>query len=184
MIIKIAHWQAVIGIFNCRSSAMPSLKFNLTKNFVTLFEVLLFCWHYFESAFIFLLTLVYIIYPGSKKQKTSNLSVCHWNLNSLPAHSFLKLTQLKAYNSIYKYDFTCLSETYLDSSTPDNLIEIEGYKLIRADHTDNIKRGGVCIYYKESLCVRVISTPYLEEALLLEMDYNNKKVMICHLLFP
>ena len=66
----------------------------------------------------------------------------------------------------------------MDSSTPDNLIEIEGYKLIRADHPDNIKRGGVCIYYKESLPVRVISTPYFKEALLLEMSYNNKKVLV------
>ena len=60
---------------------MPSLKFNLSKNFVTLFEVLLFCWHYFESAFIFLLTLVYIFIflqchgdiepnPGPKKLAT------------------------------------------------------------------------------------------------------------------
>ena len=72
----------------------------------------------------------------------------------------------------------CLSETYLDSSAPDNLIEIEGYKLIRADHPDNIKRRGVCIYYKESLPVAVISTPYFKEALLLEMSYNNKKVMV------
>ena len=102
----------------------------------------------------------------------------HWNHNSLSAHNFTKLTQLKAYNSIYKYDFICLSETYLDSSTPDNLIEIEGYKLIRADHPDNIKRGGVCIYYKESLPVGVISTRYFKEALQLEMSYNNKKVMV------
>ena len=67
------------------------------------------------------------------------MSVCHWTPNSLSAHNFTKLTQLKAYNSIYKYDFICLSETYLDSSTPDNLIEIEGYKLIRADHPDTSK---------------------------------------------
>ena len=58
------------------------------------------------------------------------------------------------------------------------MIEIEGYKLIRADHPDNIKRGGVCIYYKESLPVRCISTTYFKEALLLEMSYNNKKVMV------
>ena len=75
-------------------------------------------------------------------------------------------------------DFICLSDTYLDSSTPDNLIEMEGYKLIRADHPNNIKRGGVCIYYKESLPVRVISIPYFNEALLLEMSCNNKKVMV------
>ena len=55
---------------------------------------------------------------------------------------------------------------------------MEGYKLIRADHPNNIKRGGVYIYYKESLPVRVISIPYFKEALLLEMSYNNKKVMV------
>ena len=54
----------------------------------------------------------------------------------------------------------CLSETFLDSSTPDNLLEIDGYILVRADHPNNIKRGGVCIYYKESLPVWVISLPY------------------------
>ena len=173
MTVNLVQWRAVIGIFNCRSSVMPSYECSLNKNLVSLFKVLLFYWHYFESAFIFLLTPVYIFIflqchgdiepnPVPKKLKTNHLSVFHWNLNSLSAHNFTKLTQLKAYNSIYKYDFICLSETYLDSSTPDNLIEIEGYKLIRADHPDNIKRGGICIYYKESLPVRVISTPYFK----------------------
>ena len=60
----------------------------------------------------------------------------------------------------------------------DNLIDIEGYKLIRADHPDNIKRCGVCIYYKESLPVQIINQHYLKEALLLEMSYNNKKVVL------
>ena len=69
---------------------------------------------------------------------------------------------------MYKHDFICLSETYLDSSTPDRLLKIDGYILVRADHPNNIKRGGVCIYYKESLPVRVISLPYLKEALLLD----------------
>ena len=78
-----------------------------------------------------------------------------------------------------KHDFICLSETYLDSSTPDGLLEIDGYILVRADHTNNIKRGGVCIYYKESLTIRVnpCSLPYLKEVLLLKMINNNKKVI-------
>ena len=58
-----------------------------------------------------------------------------------------QLTQMKAYISMYKHDFICLSETYLDSSTPDSLLEIDGYILVRADHPNNMKRGGVCIYY-------------------------------------
>ena len=79
---------------------------------------------------------------------------------------------------MYKHHFICLSETYLDSLTPDGLLEIEGYNLVCADHPNNIRRGGVCIYYKESLQVQVISLPYLKEALLLEMTYNYKKVKV------
>ena len=77
-----------------------------------------------------------------------------------------------------KRDFICLSEKYLDSSTPDGLFEIDGYNLVWADHPYNIKISGVCIYYKESLSVRVISLPYLREALLLKMTFNNKRVIV------
>ena len=72
---------------------------------------------------------------------------------------------------MYKHDFKFLSETYLDSSTPDGLLEIDGYNLVHTEHSNNIKRGGVCINYKESLPVRVISLPYLKEA------YNNNNVI-------
>ena len=60
MTVNLVQWRAVIGIFNCRSSVMPSYECNLNKNLASLFEVLLFCWHCFENDFIFLLTLVYI----------------------------------------------------------------------------------------------------------------------------
>ena len=59
--------------------------------------------------------------------------------------------QLKAYNSIYKHDFACLSETYLDSSIPlnDNSLQTEGYKLVRADNPNDVKIGGRCVYHRE-----------------------------------
>ena len=79
---------------------------------------------------------------------------------------------------MYKHDCICLSETYLDSSVSDSLLKIDGYNLVRADHPNDTKRGGVCIYYKESLPVRVINLSYFEEALLLEMIYHNKKVIL------
>ena len=105
------------------------------------------------------------------------LSICHQKLNSISAHNFSKITQLKAHNSLYKHDFNCLSETYLDSSTAlDNSLQIEGYNLVRADHPNDVKTGGVCIYYRESLPVRVISIPYLKEAALLELVQNKKKL--------
>ena len=162
---------------------------NLSKNVTTVFEMVLLFYHYFETVYIFLLAFLYIfsflnchgdieLNPGPRKLKENNLSICHWNLNSITAHNFSKLTQLKAYISTYKHDFICLSETYLDSSIPDNLIGIEGYNLVRADHPDNIKRGGVCIYYKESLPVRVNPLHNLKEALLLEMIHKNNKVLV------
>ena len=108
----------------------------------------------------------------------------HWNLNSLPAHYFSKLTQLKAYISIYKHDFICLSETYLDSSVHDSLHEIDGHNLVRVDHPNDTKKRGVCIWYKESLPVRIINLSYFEEALLLEMTCHNKKSnSVCDLSF-
>ena len=71
----------------------------------------------------------------------------------------------------------CLSETYLDSSIPSNIIDTEGYKSVCSDHPDNVKRGGVCIYYKESLPVRVINLPFFKEALHLEICYNKKRCL-------
>ena len=96
--------------------------------------------------------------------------------------------------STYKHGFICLAETYLDSSAPDSLIDIhykdmkdrtdihyERYTLGHAGHPNNIKRSEVCICYKESLPVQVISLSFLKEALLLEMSYNKKGVCPCNL---
>ena len=187
MMVSLMQWRAVIGTFNCCFIGL-SKTCNLSKSVTTVFEIVLLFYHYFESAYIFLLTFLYIfsflychgdieLNSGPRKLKENIFSICHWNLNSITAHNFSKLTQLKAYISTYKHDFICLSETYLDSSIPDNVIQIEGYNLVRADHPDNIKRGGVCIYYKESLPVRIKTLPYFKEALLLEMVNNNKKII-------
>ena len=153
-----------------------------------MFETLLLFYHDVGGVYVTIITLLFIfalllchgdveINPGPKKLKKNSLSVCHWNLNSLSSHNFSKLTQLKAYISIYKHDFICLSETYLDSSIPDSLLEIDGYNLIRSNHPNDIKRGEVCIYFKEILPVRFINIPYLKEALLLEMNYNKRVIV-------
>ena len=45
----------------------------------------------------------------------------------------------------------------------------------RADHPNNIKRGGVCAYVRESLPVRNFSNSYLSEWLTLVVTLSNKK---------
>ena len=72
---------------------------------------------------------------------------------------------------------TYLSESYLDStvsSDNDNLY-MRDYKLVRTDHPGNIKRGGVCVSFKESLPVSCLPNLYLKECLIFEMSINNKR---------
>ena len=49
----------------------------------------------------------------------------------------------KAYIAIHKFDIICISEIYLDSSTPsdDSDLELSGYALVRSGHPANKKEG-------------------------------------------
>ena len=53
--------------------------------------------------------------PGPKANSCDYLSICHWNLNSICAHNFIKLSLLRAYISINKIHIICLSKTFLGS---------------------------------------------------------------------
>ena len=112
--------------------------------------------------------------PEPKRNTVQTLSICHWNLNSICAHSFAKLTLLRAYVSVRKFDIICLSETYLDYSIDDENLEISGYYLIRSDYPSNIKRGGICIYYKNFLPLKVTDVRLLEECIAFGLIISNK----------
>ena len=85
--------------------------------------------------------------PGPKSYSAWYLTICHWNLNSVAAHNFIKIALLKAYLSAHKIDIVCLSETLLNSSVSidDDNLQIPGYSSLRADHPSNIKRVGVLL---------------------------------------
>ena len=114
--------------------------------------------------------------PRPKKNKEFSLFCCHWSVNSLLAHDCAKVTSLEAYNSVFKYDFICISETYLCStiSSENNNLNISGHNLIRADHPSNSKRGGVCIYHKESPVVQTLNNIGLPECLVCKICLGNK----------
>ena len=115
-----------------------------------------------------------------RPKEAKYLSLRHWNLNSIAAHDFAKVSVIKAFNTTKNFDFICLSESYLDStiSPVDNKLFLDGYKLIRADHPRNIKQGGACIYYREALSVKIIQLNYLPQCLVNEINYNKKKIFI------
>ena len=77
----------------------------------------------------------------------------------------IKKSLIKAYNTNHKYDFICINETYSSVSADDKELAMECYKLIRADHPNNVKKGCVYIYYKESIAVQIINIIFLRECL-------------------
>ena len=66
---------------------------------------------------------------GPKPNSCQIFSVCHWNLNSISAHNFIKLSP---YIAIRKFDVVCLSETYLNASisNDDDSLEVPGYNYL------------------------------------------------------
>ena len=70
-----------------------------------------------------------------------------------------------------------LSGSYLDSSvSSDNgNLYAKDYNLVGADHTENVTRGGACVYFKESLPISCLLNPYLKEYLIFEVSINNKR---------
>ena len=116
------------------------------------------------------------INPGPKPSSCNKSSICHWNLNNISTHNFIKLSILRAYISIHNFDILCLSETNLGStiSSNDNNLIILGYDLYRADHPSNVKCGGICIYYKNCLPLKVTNIQYLQERMIFETKIGEK----------
>ena len=129
---------------------------------------------FFCSFFVLILLLKHRdieINPGPKKKLAKCFSCCHWNVNSILAHN--KLSLLTAYNSALIYDLICLTETYLDSTGDPNNLLINGYNVLRADHPYNVKRGGVCLYYRENVTLQLVDTPYIKQSILCEINIQN-----------
>ena len=70
----------------------------------------------------------------------------------------------------------CLSETWLDSTTSidSNDLSLKGCNLHHVNNPDNVKKGGVCVCYKETLAVHFLQTK-LDQCIVSEVTFKNKK---------
>ena len=104
------------------------------------------------------------------------LDFCCWNLNSISAHDFLRVSLIEAYNSIYNYDLIGIVETHLDSNVEEERLALNGYSFIKDNHPQNVKRGGVGLYIRDSLASKRRSDLVtLPECIVYEIQVNRKK---------
>ena len=104
------------------------------------------------------------------------LSFCNWNLNSLATDNFKRITLLTAENTLHKYDIISLCETSLNTETvvPENAIA--GYAFHPLNHPSGGRHGGVGIFYKETLPLRVRLDLSFDECLVSELRFGRKKI--------
>ena len=90
---------------------------------------------------------------------------------------------LTAFEKVHHYDIIFISETFLDLSYSSDLKElmIENFTLVRADHPSNTKRGGICVYFRSCLPIRVLNITVLSECIVLELLHQQKKFIFSSL---
>ena len=165
MPVSFGQYRGKVGMFN---NVFANKRYN--KNSI--------CYLYHIWLFLRLMHLSGDIekYPGPLKDFSQKFSIGHWNLNSLAAHNFTKVALLKTYLFVQGFDIFYISETHLNSSITedDDYLQIPGYDLIRSYHPSNSKRGGVAIYYKDFLPLKLIYVNYLSESILYQLQIGSK----------
>ena len=122
--------------------------------------------------------------------ETEQLSFCHMNIQSLLAGVNTALhipSQESKLDDIYtkfvlenNYQIIALTETWLNNSHQDYLVELENYNIFRRDRLTG-RGGGVLVYVKCGVpCIRRIDLePAQLELLCLEIKFGNSTILLC-----
>ena len=102
--------------------------------------------------------------------------LCHWNLNSITEHNYLKASLLRAYVAIKKFNVVCLSETYLNLSnlSDDDNFYLPSYNIVKANHPSNAKKVVFASIFKTSLPLKVLEVQLLQECINFEIKIADK----------
>ena len=89
---------------------------------------------WFSVLVLFYLTSVHVILmsgdihtnPGPTNFNNEFFMFCHWNLNSIPAHNYIRISQLEAYTAQHNLDVIALTESALRPTDQCDKIKIPG----------------------------------------------------------
>ena len=115
----------------------------------------------------------------------NHLKFATWNIDSLLTRDGIKKSMIEGLDSCHKFDMFGVCETYLTKKIADEDISISGFsdKPFRADckigtdDEDARPRGGVCLYFKESLPIVNRSDLVLtDETIISEIRLGRNKI--------
>ena len=100
-------------------------------------------------------------------------SIVHYNVQSISN----KIDLLES--ELMNFDVICITETWLDNRTSDDVLVLDGYKLHRRDRVGD-SHGGICVYVKQNTYSsrrKDLELPHIE-CVWVEVSINNKKHLI------
>ena len=99
-----------------------------------------------------------------------------WNLNSLAKDNFHRVSLIKAHNSLFNYDLISICETCLNDTVelPETLLD--EYIFVPANNPGNTRRGGVGLFYKNSLPVVIRNDLSFDESIVVELKFGRKNI--------
>ena len=99
-----------------------------------------------------------------------------WNVNSLAKDNFQRTRLIEAHNTLFNYDLISICETSLNDSVdlPETLIN--DYTFVSAINPANVRHGGVGLFFKNSLPIKVRNDLSIEESIVIELKFGRKKI--------
>ena len=111
--------------------------------------------------------------PGSPFHN-SFFNFMYWNVNSIDKDDFQRVRLIEAHHSIFNYDLISICETSLNDTIklPDTLLN--DYTFVQSKNPTNTRHGGVGLFYKNSLPIKIRNDLSFDESLVAELKFGRK----------
>ena len=145
-----------------------------------IFEVIFFFCSLFQFYPIWLTLTITITLSNDIETNPGDLingffTFCNWNINSLAKDDFYRINLIEALNSTCDYDIISLCETSLNDTVILPHVMLENYTFIPRNNPLNVKHGGVGLFYKNTLPVKIRNDLSFDETIVLELKFGRKK---------
>ena len=90
-----------------------------------------------------------------------------WNFNSIAKDDFQRVRLIETHNSIFNYDLISMCETSLNDSIKLPDILLNDYTFVHSKNPTNNRHGGVGLFYKNSLPIKIRNDLSFDESIVI-----------------